>query len=182
MNSNSFHRVVAVAFVLVSHLGMTAEPKASISEAELNGFFESIEFKGTNIVFTSHKAGEKFAYRIDGSKDFVSKYSESITVPENSNMMFSDRRHIFLKVAPVSMAEGRRGFRVSLVKDFRSFGANITTNYAYLITADEKSDSSDEMRGSSDTNAVARTKASVSAKAGAPEKKFLKGLKLMPCD
>ena len=179
MNTRASEKKLLVAAVsMMLFLCNASEQKTEVSEQHFKCFFKSIAYDGTNYVFTQ-KPG--YAYRVDNSRVKVCKDGEVIQLPPESVLEVFEH-HCSLTVLPLPSEDENKGFVLSLKTDVRSFGGNVTTNYAYLITADEKSDSSDEMRGSSDTNAVARTKASVSAKAAAPEKKFLKGLKLMPCD
>ena len=90
--------------------------------------------------------------------------------------------HSSLLVLPLPIEDERRGLVLSLNTDVRSFGGGVTTNYAYLVVATEESDSLNGEKGLSGTNTVTRTKSSVAAKASAPEKQFMKGLKLLPCD
>ena len=90
--------------------------------------------------------------------------------------------HYSMTVMPMPDAERRKGFCVSLKKDLRSMRGGVTTNYAYLVATDEKSGSSDERKGSVDTNTVTSTKSADSMKAGAPGRKVFKGLKLLPCE
>ncbi|MCR5751005.1 MAG: hypothetical protein K6G91_03505 [Kiritimatiellae bacterium] len=161
-----------------SFMSVASERTEGVAESNLKSFLQSIACEGTNYLFAL-KPG--FVYSINNSEVKVCNDEKNVALNSNSELFILER-HSSLVFAPMPTKGTRQGFRVLHIKDFRSFGGNVTTNYAYLITADEKSDSSDEMRGSSDTNAVARTKASVSAKAGTPEKKFLKGLKLLPCD
>ena len=166
----------AVAFVCVG-----ARPDASVSETELSGFFESIERKGTNIVFTTHKNGMRFLYRIDNSSWKLCERNEAITLPCNSKLIASEH-HLSLTISPLMEEESIKGFRVSLKKDFRSMCGNLTTNYAYMVYLNEKPDSSGGERGT----ASPEVKRAMVKSAGAPEngaeKKCLKGLKLLPCE
>ncbi len=167
--------------VLISFPCIASEPKGMVSEEDLSCFFESIERKGTNIVFTTHGGGGKFVYRINGSKRKVSDYGETIVLPENSELKIIER-HLSLTFSPMSERDGRKGFHLSLKKDFRSMCGDLTTNYAYMVYLDEKPDSSGGEKGS----AVPEENRAMSKSAGAPEKgaekKCLKGLSLLPCE
>ncbi len=172
--------LVAV-FSMMLFLCNASEHNKSISESDLGGFFESVECTGTNIVFTTRKEGMKFIYSVDGSEDKVSGYGETINLPFNSALKLFDYNHS-MTVMPMPDAEKRKGFCISLKKDFRSMRGGVTTNYAYLVTTGEKADTSDEKKGSSNTNTVSNTKSATSMKAGVPGRRVFKGLKLLPCD
>ena len=164
--------------VTISFICVASERMERVSESNLKSFLKSIACEGTNYVFAL-KPG--FVYSINNSEVEVCNDEKNVAL-NGSSELFLIERHASLVFTPMPTEGGRQGFRVLHIKDYRSFGGNITTNYAYLITADEKTDSSDEGSGASETNAVARTKAVVSTKAGTTEKRFLKGLKLLPCD
>ncbi len=168
--------------VLISFPCIASEPKGMVSEEDLSCFFESIERKGTNIVFTTHGGGGRFVYRINGSKGKVSGYGETIVLPENSELEIVERSR-YMKLSPLSGKDEHKGFRVFLEKDFRSIrGGNLTTNYAYMVYLDAKPDSSGGEKGNS---APEGNRAMVKS-AGAPEKgadrKCLKSLTLLPCE
>ena len=170
--------VTATIAVLVS---VAREQNTVISEKELGGYFESIVCEDTNIVFTTRKEGMKFIYSVDGSEDKVSGYGETINLPFNSALKLFDYNHS-MTIMPMPDAEKRKGFCISLKKDFRSMRGGVTTNYAYLVATGEKADTSDEKKGSSNTNTVSNTKSATSMKAGVPGRRVFKGLKLLPCD
>ena len=151
-------KIWTVIIASVLFVSFASDQKTSVSEAELRGFFKSIERQGTNIVFTTRSGGMRFVYAIDAKNDMDwkrSEYNETITLPEGSELKMFEH-HLFMTISPCLDTNKTKSVSISLEKDFRSFGANITTNYAYLITADEKSDSSDERKGSSDTKLVRR--------------------------
>ena len=161
---------------------MASESTPSVAEADLRGFFESIECKGTNILLTTHGCGGRFVYKINDSKRKVSEYGETIILPENSELKIYEH-HLSLTFSPLPEEEGRRGFRISFKKDLRWMrGGNLSTNFAYMVYMDEKSDSSGGEKGAA---APDGKRASIKS-AGAPdkgaEKKCLKGLTLLPCE
>ena len=167
--------VPAVSMMLL--LCNASEQKTEVSEQHFKCFFKSIAYDGTNYVFTQKRG---YAYRVDNSSVKVCKDGEVIQLPPESVLEVFEH-HCSLTVLPLPSGFVNKGFVLSLKTDLRSFGGNVTTNYAYLINADDKSDSSEEGSRASDTNAVARTKAIASTKEGVPEKRFLKGLKLLLC-
>ncbi|MCR5752906.1 MAG: hypothetical protein K6G91_13200 [Kiritimatiellae bacterium] len=185
MNIRVCRKTFVVVWALMSFVCIAAEPMSAVSENDLNGFFESIEYKGTNVLLTTHGGGMRFVYAIDGKDERderVCGYGETITLPLTSVLTIYDR-HRFMTISPIAARSAHKGFHVVLEKDHRSIrGGNLTTNFAYMVYLDEKSDSRDEGKGTLGTNAVKRTNAGVSLKAGAPAKMFLKGLKLLPCE
>lgn len=179
MGKGMCHRSLPfIMAVTTSFMCVASERTKSVSESNLKSFLKSIAFEGTNYVFAL-KPG--FVYSINDSEVEVCNAEKKVAL-NGSSELFLLERHASLVFKPMPTEGARQGFRVLHIKDFRSFGGNVTTNYAYLITAGEKSDSSDESSASLDRDAVARTKASVSAKFDAPEKRFLKGLTLLPCE
>ncbi|MCR5750755.1 MAG: hypothetical protein K6G91_02225 [Kiritimatiellae bacterium] len=181
MKMRVYQKILVAALVLMSVICIAAGSTANVSDADLMGFFESIERKGTNIVLTTHGGGGRFVYRINGSKRKVSDYGETIVLPENSELKIIER-HLSLTFSPMSERDGRKGFHLSLKKDFRSMCGDLTTNYAYMVYLDEKPDSSGGEKGSA---APERNRAMVKS-TGVPEKgaekKCLKGLTLLPCE
>ncbi len=183
MSVHSCSKVLVVVLAIVSFICVAANSEVSLSETDLKCCFKSIVFDGTNYMFSAKR---KCFYKISALDNNEGEYrmcegGASITLNDNSELTISEH-HFSLTITPTPFNGNRKGLLVARRNDLRSFGGDVSTNYAYLVVADEKSDSSDERKSSSDTNAVARTKARVSAKATAPEKKFLKGLKLLPCD
>ena len=176
--------LVAIA-AMVSFVSVASNSSEMLTEADLKCFFESIEQKGTNVVFTTHKSGMRFVYAINGKSERdekVSEYGESITLPNNSVLTLYDWNR-FLKVSPSQMKVGHKGFQISLEKDFRSRpGGILTTNKAYMVYLDEKPDSSGGEQGS----AAPEGNRAMAKSSGAPgkgaERKCLKGLTLLPCE
>ncbi len=185
MGISAHKTVVVIIFALASFVCMASNPIASVSDADLSGFFESIERKGTNIVLTTHRGGGRFVYAINGvneKDEKVSGYGETITLPENSELQIYER-HLSLKFSPLSEKGEIRGFRVSLKKDFRSMrGGNLTTNYAYMVYLDEKPDSSGGEKGSAAPGGNRAMVKSTGVPEKGAEKKCLKGLTLLPCE
>ena len=181
MKSDECKCLLTVISASIAFLCVAADPDACVSETELSGFFESIERKGTNIVFTTHKDGMRFLYRIGDSKWKLCERNESIIVPCNSTLTASEH-HLSLTVSPLPGEGNRNRFRLSLKKDFRSMRGNLATNYAYMVCLDEKPDSSGGEKGS----AAPEGNRAMPKSAGVPEKgaekKCLKGLTLLPCE
>ena len=170
--------VISASFLLEC---FASEPRKSATEADLRDFFESIERIGTNIVFTTRKCGARFYYRINGVGGKFNNYGEVITLPEDSELVVAERHHTLI-ISPVSENKSRKGFHVSLEKDFRSFRGELATNEAYMVYSDEKSDNSDESKGCEVPEGNRVIVKSAGAQGKEAEKKCLKGLKLLPCE
>lgn len=181
MKIRGCQQVLPVVLSLSFLVCLASEQKRTVSEADLKGFFKSIEFDGTNLVFTARR---KFIYTINGKDekdDRFCKPGETIVLSEKSELKVFER-HVFLTFSPIKEAVGFKGLRVSVEEDFRSFRGNLSTNYAYMVYLDEKPDPSGEEKGSAALKANRAMVKSADAPEKAPEKKCLKGLTLLPCE
>ena len=177
--------IVIPIVVLISFPCIASEHQGMVSEADLMGFFESVERQGTNFLFTTHGGGGRFIYSINGVNEMdkkVSGYSEKIIVPCNSVFKVYNRTRS-LTFSPLSEEKGQKGYHLSLKIDRRSRpGGVLTTNYAYMVYLDEKPDSSGGEKGA----AAPEGNRAMAKSAGAPEKgaekKCLKGLTLLSCE
>ena len=172
-------KMLAVASALLLFDCAALESTNRVSETDLSCFFESIERKGTNLVLVARWS---FLYSIDGKDDRDDKFSkagEKIILPEGSKLVVVERHHSMV-FSPMNEDNGRKGFRISHRKSHRRGVA--TTDLAYLLPADETSDSSGGEKGS----AAQEGKRAMAKSSGAPEKgaekKCLKGLTLLPCE
>ena len=170
---------IAIPIVVLMAFACSASVRAeSISEPNLKCFLKSIACDGTNYVFAL-KSG--YVYSSNDSEVKVCRDGESVSLNGASKLLLFEH-HTSLLFTPMPTEGTRRGFRVLHIIDLRSFGRNVTTNYAYLVAADEKTVSPDDGTGTSGTNAVRRMNTGAPLKAGVSEKKFLKGLALLPCE
>ncbi len=149
---------VAVAFTVFDCAA--ARQETGISEGDLKSFFETLVVFGTNYVLTFKKSGGRYAYIINDDNMKVSQYGQSITFTDDSRVKILDR-HLMLTFSPLPEKQGGGGFSLSFKQDFRSMGADVTTNFAYLVT------SPDEPKGRAGL-------------AASDEKRCLVGLKLVP--
>jgi len=183
MNVHSCSKVFVVVLAIVSLICVAANSDVSLSEADLKCCFKSIVFDGTNYTFSAKR---KCFYKISAldSNEGEFKICEGgrdITLDNTSKLTISEH-HFSLTVTPTSSNGICKGLLVARRNDLRSFGGDVSTNFAYLVAIDENSDSPNEGKDALMSNVMTRTRSATPVKAGAPEKRFLKGLKLSPCD
>lgn len=127
---------VAAAVALAVLECVAAKQETGILEANLKCFFETLVASGTNYVLTFGKTGG-FVYVINDDNRKVSQYGQSITFTGDSRLRIFDR-HVMLTFSPLPEKQGDRGFFLSFKQDFRSMGADVTTNFAYLVSSPEE--------------------------------------------
>lgn len=112
--------------------------KECVSEDDLALFFDSVAYTGTNIVFRFKKSGSRFAYLANGQCECkVSEYGETISWDCSSELKFFNR-HFTLTLSPLNGRAVDMGFKLSLRKDFRSMGKDLSMKYAHLTVDESK--------------------------------------------
>ena len=139
MKSKVFSKkFLIVCALMVSLCGYSSERQQMLSESELKGFFSSIVLAETNVVFTFNKSGSGFVYRIDQQGSQISEDGKVVSVPSHSTFKVFDR-HFSLTFTPMTDQQGATTLKFSILfkKDFRSMGAEISTNSACLVSVPE---------------------------------------------
>ena len=73
MKNNRCRQVLSVVLSLTFFASLASEGKRTVSEADMSGFFKSIERDGTNILFTARR---RFIYTITGKDENDDKFSK----------------------------------------------------------------------------------------------------------
>lgn len=131
-------KFLSVSALMVSLCSYSSEQQQVLSESELKDFFSSIVAEETNVVFTFNKSGSRFVYRIDQQGSQVSEYGERVSLSCHSTFKVFDR-HLSLTFTPLTDRQKPTTMKFSVLckNDFRSMGADISTNSACLVSVSE---------------------------------------------